>query len=160
MFCGQCGNPVAPGARFCTSCGNGVGSRGAGAAQVPPPALAAWDAEAQIISTIAAYEKISAVLWLIIGIVQVLSLVTIIAGAWNIYAAITRFRIAPPILARDERVPSAFEGVVGLIVIGAINLFLGGVIGVLFVAFDFYIRHLVLRNRHLFISKSATAIPL
>jgi hypothetical protein len=56
----------------------------------------------------------------------------------------------PMILARDARVPAAYEGVAQLIIIGILNLLLGGVIGVLFVVFDFIIRDMVLGNRHLF----------
>jgi hypothetical protein len=37
-----------------------------------------------------------------------------------------------------------------LVIIGVINLVLGGFIGVLFVGFDFYIRDKVLTNAHIF----------
>jgi len=102
------------------------------------------DVGEQTLRRIADYERISGILWLILGIVQVLMIVTIIVGIWNIYAATTRMKLQPLILARDSRVPAAYEGVGQLIVIGVLNLLLGGIIGVVFVVFDFIIRDMVL----------------
>lgn len=119
---------------------------------VPPPypAAAAGDAAEHTVRTIASYEKISGIIWLILGIVQCLSLIAIIAGVWNIVAGISRIRSAPLILQRHPGVPAAFEGVGMLIAIGLVNLFLGGFIGVIAVIFDFVIRDMVLKNRALF----------
>jgi hypothetical protein len=47
-----------------------------------------------------------------------------------------------------------------LIVIGVINLALGGVVGVVFVAFDFYIRDKILTNAYLFVESSASQSSL
>lgn len=105
---------------------------------------------AQLIRRLADYEKISAWLWMGLGIVQVLTLVGAIAGIWNIFAAWTRFQIVPRIKARDPAIPSDYEGLGGIIIIGIINLLVGGAIGVLFAAFDVYVRDQVLSNRHLF----------
>jgi hypothetical protein len=99
---------------------------------------------------IADYEKASGVLWIIIGVLQCLTLIGLIAGIWNIFAGVSRLRLSPLILQRHPGVVAAFEGIGQLIVIGVINLFLGGLIGVAFVIFDFVIRDMVLRNRHLF----------
>lgn len=99
---------------------------------------------------IADYERISGILWITIGAIQCITVIGIIAGIWNIIAGISRIGAAPVILRRDPQVPAMFEGIGQLIVIGIINLLLGGVIGVVFVIFDFVIRDMVLRNRHLF----------
>lgn len=121
------------------------------AAIAPPPyPRAAVDAAANTIRSIANYEKCSGIVWLIIGILQCLTLIAIIAGVWNIIAGISRIRSVPLILQRHPGIPAAFEGVGQLIAIGLINLFLGGVIGVVAVIFDFFIRDLVLKNRALF----------
>lgn len=117
----------------------------------PPPYPAqASDAAEHTIRSIASYEKCSGIIWLVIGIVQCMTLIAIIAGIWNIVAGISRIRSAPLILQRHPGIPAAFEGVGQLIIIGLINLFLGGVIGVVAVIFDFYIRDMVLKNRALF----------
>jgi hypothetical protein len=134
--------------------------REAGCVLPPPPQVASTfsifaagtatnDAESTI-RRIADYERVSGILWIVIGVFQCLTLVGLIAGIWNIVAGISRIRIVPIILQRGSGVPSAFEGIGQLIVIGIINLMLGGLIGVLFVIFDFVIRDMVLRNRHIF----------
>lgn len=113
----------------------------------------------QIIRRLADYEKISAWLWMILGIVQVLTLVAAIAGVWNIFAAYSRFHVVPRIKARDPEIPTAYEGLGGIILIGVVNLFVGGVIGVVFAVFDLYVRDKVLSNRHLFNAAPAQAAP-
>lgn len=102
------------------------------------------------IRNIADYEHLSGILWIILGTLQTLTIVGAIAGLWNIFAGISHCKIAPHIMRREQSIPSVFEDISQLIIIGIINLFLGGFIGLLFVAFDFYIRDVVLRNRHLF----------
>jgi hypothetical protein len=99
---------------------------------------------------IADYERISGILWLIIGIIQVLTIIGVVAGIWNIVAATTRFRRSTQVRARHPGIPKAFEPIVGLVVVGVINLIFGGIIGVFFVGFDFYIRDQVLSHAHLF----------
>lgn len=136
--------------------------RDAGCVMPPPPPAApsffspnnlATDATASpesAVRRIADYERVSGILWIVIGAIQCITIVGIIAGIWNIFAGISRIRIVPVILQRDPRIPAAFEGIGQLIIIGVINLLLGGIVGVLFVIFDFVIRDMVLRNRHLF----------
>lgn len=98
----------------------------------------------------ASYERLSGWVWIVIGILQVLFLITIIAGAWNIYAGITRIRQAPVIERRSPSVPAAFEPLTGYVIIGVLNLLLGGVLGLVLLAFDLYVRDQVLKNRRLF----------
>lgn len=137
--------------------------RDAGCVIPPPPPAApsgipffsasvagASSSEEAAVRRIADYEKASGILWIVIGVLQCLTLVGLIAGIWNIYAGVTRLKMCPLILERNPRVPTAFEGIGQLIVIGIINLCLGGMVGVAFVVFDFVIRDLVLRHRHLF----------
>ncbi|MCX7041799.1 MAG: hypothetical protein NT117_03755 [Gammaproteobacteria bacterium] len=110
-----------------------------------------------MLGRIADYERVSAILWMILGVLQVLFIVTIIAGVWNIFAAASRFRTSPLIRARDPGIPAAYEsGLVQLVILGALNFFLGAGIGVAFVIFDFFIRDLVLKNQHLFASTQGT----
>ncbi len=146
--------------------------RDAGCVLPPPPPLAAsafplFTASQTMAASpdhtvrrIADYERISGILWIIIGAIQCLTLIGIIAGVWNIVAGISRISAAPLILQRDPRVPAMFEGIGQLIVIGLINIFLGGIVGVLFVIFDFVIRDMVLRNRQLFEQPALTGNAL
>lgn len=106
--------------------------------------------EERIIRRIADYETVSAWFWLCLGIIQVLSILGIIAGIWNIFASITRFKAVKHILARHSNVPEIIPGIKDLVIIGIINLLVGGVIGLIFVVFDYIVRDQVLKNAHLF----------
>jgi hypothetical protein len=106
--------------------------------------------EDALIRRIADYERISGILWIGIAIVQLITVYGAIAGIWNIVAGVSRIMTVKRIKARDSSIPTEFESVAQLIIIGIINLVLGGVIGVVFVAFDFFIRDKILSNRHLF----------
>lgn len=128
-----------------------------------PVAMAPFSQESADQATvrrIAEYERISAIVWTVIAVIQILTLVGIIAGLWNLYAAWTRFRIVPHIQARNREVPAAFESITGLVIIGLINLFLGGVIGVIGIVLDFVVRDHVLKNRHLFDQVSDEQLPV
>lgn len=103
------------------------------------------------ISRIADYERISGILWIVLGIIQICTIVGIIAGVWNVFAGFSRRKMVPLIQARNPCVPTSYRnGLTMLIVIAVINFLLGGVIGIAFVAFDFYIRDLVMKNSVLF----------
>ena len=103
-----------------------------------------------LIRRIADYERISGILWIVLAIIQICTCIGAVAGIWNIFAGRSRLKIAPQIRLRNPNVPKAFESIGQLVVIGAINLLLGGVIGVIFVGFDFFIRDKVLTNNRLF----------
>lgn len=110
--------------------------------------------ENAIVNKIADCQKFSNILWLIISIIQILTIICIIAGIWNLIATITSWHMPKKILHMDKDVPDYYEGIVGLIIVAIVNFLLGGLIGVILVGFDFYIRHLVLENRHLFVNQS------
>jgi hypothetical protein len=112
-----------------------------------PEVLTGPDAFAKQLAT---YEKVSGWLWIGLGIVQVLTLWLAVAGAWNIYAGITRIRSAKVIEARDYRVPQAFSGVTQYVVLGVLNALLGAWIGLLILGLDFWIRSRVLANAEMF----------
>ena len=99
---------------------------------------------------LATYEKCSGIAWMVLGAIQCITVVAIIAGIWNIVAGYSRIQSSPLIAKRDPQVPAMFESYVGLIIIGLVNLFLGGFIGVIMVGVDFYIRHIILSNRKIF----------
>ena len=99
---------------------------------------------------LAGYEKVSGIVWIIIAIFQILSVVLIIAGIWNIFAAISRFNMEKKILNRDADVPSLYENVTELIIIAVVNLLLGGVLGVAWVGFDLWVRSEIMNYKEIF----------
>jgi Protein of unknown function (DUF2510) len=120
----------------------------------PPPfvALNSWSPtdDETFVRQMSSYSHWSGVGWIMLGAFQILSLFGIIAGAWNIFAGISRIRFAGPIRERAPSVPQAVEGLAGYIIIGLINLFLGGVIGVVLVGVDLLVRDRILKRRTLF----------
>jgi len=133
-----------------------------------PPTLTLTTDEQDCIRRIADYERIACYFWIVLGVVQICLIATAIAGIWNIFASISRWNLPEKVRSRDARIPKAYQDISQLIIIGVVNLLLGGVIGVVFVAFDFYIRDMVLKNSHLFTGmphssiypSQSSAIPL
>ena len=103
-----------------------------------------------LLRRIADYERISGILWIVLGVLQLCSIVGAIAGIWNIIAGVSRFKLVPRIRAADATVPGEYQDITQLVIIAAINLFLGGIIGIACVVFDFYIRDKVLSNAGIF----------
>jgi GYF domain 2 len=122
----------------------------------PPPLPAAEPSSTDdtLIRRVADYERISGVLWILLGAIQILLIYTAIAGIWNIIAGFSRVNIVKRIKSRDATVPQEFDKISGLVIVAIINLLLGGFIGLLFVAFDFYIRDKIMSNKHLFVYKT------
>lgn len=162
MFCPHCGAPnLETNAKFCGSCGKALLQENNPLTVPNPnkntaPGNMMTDSEYEV-KRIADYQKISNIIWLVIGILQVCSVYLIIAGVWNIIATCTNWKLPRKILNKDADIPEHYESIAGLIVFLVINLLVGGVLGVLFVIFDFYIRSLVLQNRNLFTTAVAEA---
>ena len=113
-----------------------------------------------IARSIADYERLSGVLWIGLGALQIIAVVTAIAGAWNIWAGISRLSMSKRVRAREVAVPQAYEGLTQLVVIGLVNLIVGGVIGLVFVGLDLFIRERVLTNRWVFTGEDQPAALL
>ncbi len=95
-------------------------------------------------------ENITAIVWLVIGIVQVLTCAGIIAGAWNIYNATTHFKARDNALKRWNTVPQSYESMNNLIIGLVVNVLLGGVFSALWCIYDFTLRDYAMANREAF----------
>lgn len=106
----------------------------------------------QITRSLSEKEKMSAIIWLVIGIMQCLSFVCVIAGAWNIYCAVTRFKQANAVLTPWKGIVNTYDQWQSNIIVGlGINLILGGVIGIAGNLYDLLVvRKYVLDNRQVF----------
>lgn len=111
-----------------------------------------------IANRIADSENTSAIIWLIIGIIQLFTVYLIIAGVWNIFVAVGRFKLVKRIRLRENSVINEFESKSSIIITGIVNLIFGGIIGVVMVFFDLSIRDRVLSNRKIF-NKNAPDHP-
>ncbi len=106
----------------------------------------------QYVDTLAGREQIAAIVWLIIGILQICTFIFSIAGAWNIYASITRFRQAKLVKSGYPGLVNSYDKWLPRLIVGLlINLFLGGVIGAAGSLYDiFFVRGYVLDNKQTF----------
>lgn len=96
-------------------------------------------------------ETISCILWLVIGIVQCISVAAIGAGIWNIVNSIIRLDAVKNICPGNPSVVTAFdERRIWIIIMAVINVVLGGVVGVVLSIYDWHNRDYVLKNRAVF----------
>lgn len=113
--------------------------------------------------TIANMVTISAIIWILVSVYQIMiglvllifgvGIASIACGGWNIYACIRNFKHAGYV--RNISTPMQGQGVVaayensltGTIIVGLVNLFLGGGIGVIGCVFDLILRGYVLKHR-------------
>lgn len=148
-YCSTCGTLIGSSANFCSNCGGRSSSEGAPVRATRPTGQADINTD-NLFRKLADYERLSGILWILIGVLQVFTFWGAIAGIWNLFAGYSRIKIAPRIRARDRSVPAEFDGIAQLAILAVINVLLGGVIGIVFVIFDYIIREKILDNRHLF----------
>lgn len=139
-YCYYCGSSLIEGAAICVKCG-------CAAIENTNAIVSAADKE-QYYRKLSEYEKISGIIWLVIGIIQVCTIIGIICGIWNIIIAIQRLNYSKELLKKPTNVVKVFENqLTGLIIILVLNIFLGALIGIAGAAFDFFVRDYVLSNK-------------
>lgn len=107
----------------------------------------------EVANQIANFEIASLVLWGLLALLQIFIIegttVTIV-GFYNALMVTTHSQYVPWIRKRRKSVVSVYDNVFGLVIAGLANLFFGAYLGVFLIGFDFYIRHLILKNRAVF----------
>lgn len=110
----------------------------------------------QCFRKVSEYEKISGIIWIVIGAIQIISLVGIICGIWNIVVGTQRLKYSKELLCKPQNVVNVFENqLTTLIIFLVINFFFGAIIGVAGACFDLYVRDYVVKNRDNFLSDNA-----
>jgi len=172
MFCSKCGKEVVEGAGFCVACGSPVNVTQQAQSTVPlsrqvqptvSPQQVEWDfLKMQLASKV----KTQAVIWLIIGLIQVLAygpyliylyaevlweppiygILVLIVGIINICFSIQNFEYSKTILIRPVGIVGKYEPVGGLIGNLIYNVFLGGFLGVIGSIYAFVLRGFVVNN--------------
>lgn len=110
---------------------------------------------------LAVHVRLSAILWLMLSTLQlitselqIINICLIIASIWNLFWAIASFLCAEKIINRDVYVLERYEGLSGYIFLGLIvNLYLGGlggIIGCFFATYDYWIRSKIMSCRDIF----------
>lgn len=103
----------------------------------------------QCAKTLADREQISAILWLVIGILQCMSFAGIVCGIYNIICSISRFKQAKLVLTPYPGLVKSYENSLTSIIISIVlNAILGGFIGIAAAIFDLVgIRGYVLEHK-------------
>ena len=155
-FCGKCGNQIPDGVKFCNKCGASTSPGAAPNPNAAPNPGAAYTGNApaaeDLLTKLSERVKISAVIWLVIGILQILSGVFILVGAWNIYVAIKNMQYSKNILTNPVGIVAGQESMTFHIIGLVINLVFGAIIGVGGSLYDlFCVRALVMDNKNAFL---------
>lgn len=95
-------------------------------------------------------ELISGILWISIAWFQMNSWWFAIAGVWNLGIGAYRLHTSVRIRMRDARIPEGYEGIALLAATALVNIFLGGIFGIVCAGFDYYIRSQILKHREVF----------
>ena len=103
-----------------------------------------------VVKTLSEREKLSATIWLIIGILQCCAFSPV--GIWNIYCATQGFKKAKNVLNPWQGIVASYDSqLTYIIIILIINLFFGWGFGVIGALYDLIaIRGYVLENKQLF----------
>ena len=137
--------------KFCKTCGYGMDE----SAEVCTNCNSAMD-EVNTMSDDKLKElsnriKINGIIWLIIGICQVLSFVCAIVGVLNIISAIRDIKTSKTIFTYRVGLVEAYTPVVAPIIVFIYNLIFGGIIGIAGSLFYFFgIRGYVMDNKEYF----------
>lgn len=106
----------------------------------------------QVTKTLSEREKISAIIWLVVGIIQCITCAGIICGAWNIYCSVCRFKNSTAVLTPWKGIVESYDKWINMIIVGlVINLILGGIFGVAGSIYDLLaVRDYALKNKQVF----------
>lgn len=154
-YCSHCGNELLDEAVICTGCGcsvqnfqqNFVGTNLNNNANVDLT---------QLLNTLSQRLNTNGIIWLVIGILQIISgifinWVLIIIGVLNVVSSIQDMNYSKTLLENPKGIVSKFESLTGPIITLIYNLVFGGVIGVVGSIYYFVaIRSYVMENKFIF----------
>ncbi len=145
-YCTHCGKELVDEAVICIGCGCAVA--GATAKKVSSPT--------DLINTLSSRVKTNGIIWLVIGIIQILiglflNWYVLIVGALNIISSIQDMTYSKKVLNDPDGIVRKFEPLTGPIITLVYNLIFGGLIGVAGSIYYFVgIRSFVMENKTAF----------
>lgn len=142
MFCTKCGKELSDDASVCMGCGCLV--------ETEPQSTAPKELDPLVIK-LSEKIKTNAIIWMVIGGVQIVTGAFFIVGILNILSAINDLKYSKSVLEDPSGIVSRFEPLTMPIIALAYNVLFGGVIGVAGSIYYFVgIRNFVMENRTLF----------
>lgn len=118
-----------------------------------------------VLRNISSKEMVGAVIWIVLAVLQILLgiafidyyWVTLIIGVWNLVNGIIRTTKAGKVEERGNGIVEEYEkDLTNLIIFLVLNIFIGGLIGVIGVIYDIVTRNYVLNNKNIILG-TATA---
>ena len=141
MFCTKCGKELADDAIVCTGCGCLADS-------TPQAQPIANDPH---VTQLSEKVKTNAIIWIVIGALQIVTGVFFIVGILNILSAVNDLKYAKEVLENPTGIVARFEPLTMPIIVLIYNLIFGGLIGVAGSIYYFLgIRNFVMENRQVF----------
>ena len=143
--------------RFSIDAPNGQGEQSGRCPYCPAPYVlnvqrtAPVSGPAAVAAKVRRGEVVSNVIWIVLGVLQCVTLYAAAAGVWNVINAILALRNVKHIQPGNAGVVPYFDQRrTWLIVLAVVNIVLGGVVGIVLVLWEWHLRDFVLRNRSAF----------
>lgn len=146
-YCTHCGKELIDEAVICTGCGCKVDIQ---------TANGVFTDNQTLLNTLSQRVNINAIIWLVIGILQILGGIFIdwfilIVGILNIISSVQDMKYSKTMLENPTGIVAKFEPLTGPIITLVYNLIIGGVIGVVGSIYYFFaIRNFVMENKQFF----------
>ena len=99
-------------------------------------------------------ENVGGIIWIVVASIQLLigltyNWVTLLIGIWNLIMGITTITNAGKMEQRANNIVEAYEkNLTNIIIFLVVNIFIGGIIGVIGAIYDLVVRNYVLNNRN------------
>lgn len=151
MFCTKCGKEIMDEAVICVGCGCPVDHQSVQVAEV-------FGDENTMINTLAQRLNTNGIIWLVIGILQIvggfiINWFLLIVGVLNIISSVQDMQYSKKMPKNPTGIVAKFEPITGPIITLIYNLVIGGVIGVIGSIYYFCaIRNYVMENKQFFAS--------
>ena len=146
-YCRNCGKELLDEAVVCVGCGCSVDGQSINNKSTDGPTL---------LNTLSQRLKINGIIWLVIGVLQILGGVFIdwfllIVGVLNIISSVQDMQYSKTLLEKPSGIVAKFKPSVGPVITLVYNLVIGGVIGVVGSIYYFIaIRNYVMENKQFF----------
>ena len=148
-YCTKCGKLIHDEAVICVGCGAPVEDAYGKSFLYNSPNTAS--SPENLVNTLSVRYNTYGIIWIVIAIIQIVSVTCIPVGLWNLYAAYTNIKYGKAIQRNPTNIVKAHTPVTGAVVCLIINLLLGGVIGVAGSIYYFVaIRGFVMENQSAF----------
>ena len=150
-YCTKCGRQIHDEAVICVGCGARV--EDAYGKNFFDKSQVSEESSDGLVNTLSTRYNTYGIIWLVIGIIQIVSVACIPVGIWNLYAAYTNIKYSKAIKHNPTNIVASHTPVTGAVICLIINLLFGGIIGVAGSIYYFIaIRGLVMENKNAFLS--------